>query len=68
MSVTVSPLYSVVSRPQPRKSTKSQSVPHSAFQDQRSQHYHEHVVGTERELNPTRQPSIEKIRTGYPGL
>lgn len=71
MSVPVSPLYSVQSRPVAKRSTKSQEVPHSAHQSERSKHYHARVIGGQRavdEMNPTRTPPNSMTVTGFPGL
>ena len=85
MSVPVSPLFSVEKRPVPKnnpklnteisnsegkKSLKSQEVPHSGHQSERSQHYHARVVGTNTEravdkLNPT---SAKSNPRSFPGL
>jgi len=71
MSVPVSPLYSVQSRPRPKRSTKSQEVVHSAHQSERSKHYHAHVVGSGRAveaMNPTKTPPNALTVSAYPGL
>ena len=71
MSVPVSPLYSVMSRPKPKRSTKSQEVPHSAHQSEKSKHYHARVIGGQRavdEMNPTDTPPNSMTVSAYPGL
>ena len=65
MSVPVSPLFSVMSRPK-IKSQRSQDVPHSAHQSEKSKHYHARVIGGDRavlDLNPTKAPSNETTVT-----
>jgi hypothetical protein len=65
MSVPVSPLYTVESRPVARtnpkgntqtlsnseahRSLKSQAVPHSGHMSEKSKHYHARIVGTNTE-------------------
>jgi len=71
MSVPVSPLYSVQSRPVAKRSTKSQEVPHSAHQSERSKHYHARVIGSGRAveaMNPTKTPPNSMTISALPGL
>ena len=81
MSVPVSPLFSVTKRPvatnRPKltsdaltPSTRSQEVPHSGHQAERSQHYHARVVGGDgqravSQLNPSAEQTAHRM---FPGL